>query len=484
MSLRLPPPRLRELTLTLGSQCNLGCTYCYVPRTVAHRMNEHVVCSAIELLVAHADSSRPVTLSFFGGEPFLYRAAMEQAIGHAADRLRAHSPRFVTPTNGLLLDDHALEACRAHDIRLAISVDGISQSARRCYADGRDSGPDLLAIIPRLLQLPSAARMIARMTVTPSNVASLAANVRAIAALGFKKIVYLPDVDQPWGDDDIALWAREHRRLGTWLIGAAGAGIDVPDLPVWRGIESRLLLAKPKRPCGAGESIVAVTPDGRIVPCYRFAFEQGEHFVLGHVDRGFTRDEVRARFLAVRPDELRPEHGTCERCDAHDGCTHICPAQGMIAMGDPNGVPDVVCRLMRAQVEVIRSFAVLRRRPRRRVPRPAWAAAVVSAAMATVVSTASCGGKVETGKTGSIDAGQEAGSDASSDTTSSDASRDAAWIDSEGPGVCPVQVDAANDTVGPGICDPQLDAAEELSPGVCPMMQDAADDAFGPGICP
>lgn len=456
-------PRLRELTLVLSNECNLGCSYCYVPRGARSRMSDRVRTAALALFRSYADPESELSLSFFGGEPFLLAGDMHDAIRLARESFgSSRRLRAVTPTNGLLLRAHALELCRREGIDLAISLDGVSRSSGRPYVNGQDSTPDLLARLPEVLAtFPSA---LARMTVTPGNVAELAHNVRAIGQLGFGKIFYLPDFDQPWSDEAIALWKREHQRIGTWLVGARGAGIRVPDLPTWRGIESRLLLHKPKRACGAGERLAAVTPDGRLVPCYRFAFEPGDDHVIGDVLTGFSREAVRERFVALDPLHLRPEHGQCGECGAQDGCTHVCPAQGMLKLGDPLGVPDVVCRLMRAQVDAIRPFAGARKLPKRRAERPAWAAAVMSAAMATAISSSSCGGSVETQKPDTV-----AAQDASADTTASDA---------EGPGVCPVQLDASSEAFGP-----PPDATDELGPGVCPVQVDASTDAYGPGIC-
>lgn len=467
-----PAPRLRELTLTLSSQCNLRCSYCYVPHASGPRMDDRVMRAALELLAASSDPDDERSLSFFGGEPFLHVDTMERAV-RSLPRGRGRL-RVVTPTNGLLLDDRALALCRDAGVELAISIDGISRTTGRPYADGRDSTGDLLARLPDILALASTNRVLARMTVTPSNVAELAHNVRAIHRLGFRKIVFLPDFEQPWSEEAIEQWATQHRLIGTWLIGARGAGAQVPDLPVWRGIESRLLLHKPKRACGAGERLAAITPDGRLVPCYRFSFERDDRYVLGDVFNGFTRADNLARFASLDPADLRPERGDCATCSARDGCTHICPAQGMLALGDPLGVPEVVCRLMRAQVEAIRRYAATQRVGRRRVPRPAWAAAVMATAMATAVSAASCGGQVE----------------GPGPVVQQDGSADGSNADVQGPGVCPVQVDASADStgpdvIGPGVCPVQADASEEtIGPGICDYAPDAGDAAIGPGLCP
>ena len=480
-------PKLRELTLTLTDQCNLRCAYCYVPAGRDNRMKPDVIDAAVGLFADHADATADLTLSFFGGEPFLAREGMVRAIDGARAKLGAsRTLRVATPTNGLLLDNETLSFCRDNVVTIAVSLDGVTKSAERCDAAGRGRSEELQRIVPKVLSEKWDRPVIARMTVTPSNVADLARNVRALTRMGFSKIIFLPDVEQSWSDDGIEQWRIEHERIGTWLVGAYGAGVRVPDLPVWRSIEKRLLFGKPKSACGAGERLAAVTTDGRLVPCYRFVFEEGDDHVLGDVGEGFTRVDVAARFAGLDPRALRPEDGACDTCAAHDGCTHFCPAQGWLALRDPLGVPAITCRLMRVQVEVIRRFAAVARGRKRPVGRPQWAAAAMVAAMAAF-GVSACGGDVETGDKSGIN--------------NNDAGADGNAYDSEGPGVCPVQADASEDQYGPGQCPVQLDASEDqygpgqcpvqldasedqVGPGQCPVQLDASDDQYGPGICP
>jgi uncharacterized protein len=453
-----PSPRLRELTLTMTDQCNLRCSYCYVSKGNHGPMKPEVVDAAVALFAKHADDHGNLTLSFFGGEPFLDRPGMAHAIRAARTAVGdRRALRLATPTNGLLLDEETLSFCKTEGIRLAMSIDGVTATASRCDASGRDCGEALQRAVSRVLSTEWEHPVLARMTVTPANVADLANNVRALTRMGFRKIIYLPDVEQSWSDEAIARWGAEHERIGTWLVGAWGAGVRVPVLPTWRSIEKRLLFRTPKRACGAGERLAAVTTDGRLVPCYRFAFEQGEDHVLGNVHDGFTRDSSLARFAGLDAGGLHPQEGSCETCDARDGCTHFCAAQGWLALRDPLGVPALTCKLMRAQVAVIRTFAAVERGRKGPMRRPPWAAAAMLAAMAAF-GVSACGGDVETGDNAA---------------------------DSEGPGVCPMEIDASDDQFGPGQCPVQIDASDDqFGPGQCPVQVDASDDQYGPGQCP
>jgi uncharacterized protein len=480
-------PRLRGLTLTVTERCNLRCGYCYVPVERGRTMPAETADAAVDLLLRHAAADGELSLSFFGGEPFLVPDLLERAIDRARRGAPDRKVRVATPTNGTLLEGRALELCRTHGIEAAISLDGEPASNDRPLAGGGDSTSRLLPLIPGILALGPAARITARMTVTPANVDELSENVRTLAALGFRRIVFLPAYELPWDDAAVAAWRREHERIGTWLVGVHGAGKQPPDLPTWRGVESRLLRGRPRHACGAGVRLAAVSTDGGLYPCYRFVFaERREECRLGDVRQGFTNREVLARFAALDPALARPEQGSCGTCEARDGCTFFCPALGFWTLGDPLAVPGAACRLTRAQVEAIRPHAALAvRRPTAPRKRSRWAAAAL-------VATAVAGGAAAS-------ACYSSGDD-SSDTTAdtpSDTSGDVGGDDAIAPGLCPVGADAdaeADDAMPPGLCPADIgaDADGDLDvpgPGVCPVELDVAadtleDDAMGPGLCP
>jgi uncharacterized protein len=328
---------VRALTLTVTERCNLACDYCYARRS-NRVMSAAVADAAIDRWLAVAGREPRLSLSFYGGEPLLER----ELVARAVERLRqgaspSQTVRAFTPTNGV--DAEPIEG-----LELAVSLDAIDGSSTRRLPGGPDSTPVVLASLERLL--PHV--VLARMTVTPGNVGALAANVRAVARLGFRKIVYLPAYECRWESSEVAAWGRGHAQLALWRRGAHNAGLAVPELPNLIGIERRLREGAPRRACGAGVSLAAVATDGRFFPCYRLVF--GDDLCLGDVARGFTERATIAALAALTPDDLEPEDGNCCRCPARHGCTHSCMALGYLQTGNLRGVPGVVCELMRAAV--------------------------------------------------------------------------------------------------------------------------------------
>jgi len=494
---------LSSLTLTVTERCNLRCSYCTVPSAGGRAMKDDVIDASIELFARHA--AKEATLSFYGGEPFLAVDKCRRALDGMRERSDGKRRlRVLTATNVTALDPATLAWCRDEDIELALSIDGDERETERRFADGRPATPELLRRLPDVLGALPARRTLARMTVTPQNVGRLSKNVRRLARLGFARIVYQVAYELVWDETSVARFGREHRRIGTWLIGAAGAGKRVPDLPGWRAIEERLLLGRGRGACGAGRRIAAVSTDGGLYPCYRLVFRgDDDQSRLGDVVSGFTNAEALERFGAFDPNDVDPEDSDCASCSARDGCTHACPALGLEMLGDIRRVPSVACRLMREQVAAIRPYASLARGPRARSTAQRLAAAVVAAAVAG--AAASCGGSTEGGPAIDSGIGGNAGDGSVSDVIGPGV---CVAVDSGG-GVCPVQIDASTggfggggicDTGGAagygggGLCPVQVDAGDDTGPGgyggggICPVQVDAGDDGSsgvgGGGICP
>jgi uncharacterized protein len=352
---------LRSLTLTVTERCNLRCAYCQVKKDEPRTMSPETIDLAVDLLAR--ESEGPLQLSFYGGEPFLARELVERA----ATRLRAAAgPRPVAvnvPTNALLFDHEACALVLREKMELTISLDGDTLPSERRDLAGHDATEELLRKLPSILALEPGCRLLARMTVTPTNVGKLSAHVRSLYRYGFRRIVFQPAHEPEWTDEAIATWGHEHQRIGTWLVGLAGAGKTPPELLPWQGIEQKLVLGSPRVHCGAGVRVMGVAPDGGLYPCYRFASEQGGGaYRLGDVATGVTEKAMYDAFAALDPNALRPVDGDCSSCASSDGCAHFCPASGALLAGDIHAVPAVVCRLWRAAVEAIRPYAAVRRR--------------------------------------------------------------------------------------------------------------------------
>jgi len=136
-------PRFTDITLVLTEQCNLRCPYCYVPKQApgGRTMTEEVALAAVDRFLDRAPSGKDLSISFFGGEPFLTRGLMERVIDHARKR-RPRGLTFSAPTNGTLLDGEAMDGWLEVNRRALDWSDEKVEVRRRLYlGDDRQPRP-------------------------------------------------------------------------------------------------------------------------------------------------------------------------------------------------------------------------------------------------------------------------------------------------------------------------------------------------------
>ena len=313
-------PAPQSLSLNVSSSCNLGCSYCYAGRGAfgglqPEPMSWDVARAAIDRLLAGADPTAPITVGFLGGEPFVNRGLIHQAVHHAADtaRRRGLDVRFSVTTNGTLLRAEDVALLRSHPFAVTVSIDGGAevQNVQRPAARGGDSFARLRAGTRALLDQPGMARLSARATVVRHRF-DLTDRFRSIRALGFPEIGFSPlrtggdaegalrDSDWPAYLDSLDALARHELRIAL-----EGGTIRLTNLAV--ALKQLHRGASSPYPCGAGGGYFSVSAAGAWYACHRAigspAYELGDHRELDPARR--------ARFLADRHVHAQPECRTC-----------------------------------------------------------------------------------------------------------------------------------------------------------------------------
>lgn len=140
----------REFVLKLHTRCNLACDYCYMYeladtawRGINSAMSERVLDQVGRRIAEHVDGAASLRVVLHGGEPMMVGVT---ALVRASDRVRAAiaPPAIVditVQTNGVLLDDRAIDRLCQAGIRIGVSLDGDREAndRHRRYANGRSS---------------------------------------------------------------------------------------------------------------------------------------------------------------------------------------------------------------------------------------------------------------------------------------------------------------------------------------------------------
>jgi uncharacterized protein len=314
-------PNPQSISLNVSSSCNLGCAYCYAARgsfggTQSAPMTWPVARAAIDRLLAVAQSDRPITVGFLGGEPFANRNLIHASVGYAS--AEAHrlglDVRFSVTTNGTLLRPADLDLMRSHPFAVTVSLDGAADvnDAQRPMRNGRPGAWERATRgVAGLLADPGQAKLAARATVTRQDM-DVSSRLEALIQLGFPEVGVAPlrtgpDATAELQKEDWAVYLQE-------LIRAS----DVELLRLKRGLPARLTnfavaLKQLHRgacspyPCGAGGGYFSVAAGGRWYACHRAVGNPA--FEMGSSD-GLDTDR-RRRFLEARHVHAQTDCRTC-----------------------------------------------------------------------------------------------------------------------------------------------------------------------------
>ncbi|HEY3448455.1 MAG TPA: radical SAM protein [Myxococcales bacterium] len=334
-----------KVSLFLNHACNLRCRYCYNGEKVHRPMSSDVARRAVDFGFEQAGTGF-LLLSFFGGEPLLEVARIEEVIAHAKAEAarRKRSLFFSLSTNGTLLDDRRLALIKANGIRVQFSLDGghRAQDANRLFINNRSSFHRASLNLKRLIADGIQPRIVA--VLDPRNARWLVDSYETLLSLGARNVYFAPNLGANWTDAaqhtlEKSLSALADRWAASFR--EAKEGEFIANLDPFNGKVLSQLVRGTKSPirCAYGHREFAVAPSGRLYPCDRMVKEDDDDSVcLGDLKSGL--DVERQRALLKRREAVEPE---CKECDLRERCQNRCGCANHELTGDPGRVSPVLC---------------------------------------------------------------------------------------------------------------------------------------------
>lgn len=262
-------------------RCNFNCWYCYENHNHAQAMDDTILKGTENLIKKISEGTNQMSLSFFGGEPFLEFERIVKPIIKYAESLMSTEEKSLNlsfTTNGFLLTQQVIEYLSGHNVKfMQITLDGGKETHNQTrVSKGKDSFDTITKNIKSLLTHGIAVTL--RINVTPRNIGNCSDIVHWISTLSTEdKRRLTVNVQQVW---QTANEADIDSEIDSLIDSICAAGVYA--YPA--------ILDNLRNMCYADKAnTVVVNSDGRIFQCTAVNFESAESdSELG--SRDFERD--------------------------------------------------------------------------------------------------------------------------------------------------------------------------------------------------
>lgn len=345
------------ISLNISHVCNMTCSYCFGdggsyggPET---KMTLSVTKKAIEYLYSHCGDRKECMIGFFGGEPLTNWPILRESILYSEQIAKTKEIRtiyFIT-TNATLVTRKMLEFLEKYDTKLVISIDGpefIHDQERKTKA-GKGTYQLVKDKVTLIAEFPKIA-VQARPTITPLG-SGYVENIyqHIVTDLGIARVHARP---QSSFGSQRGLNAKETAEfvLGIdksidWMLSEAQDERFVGVINVLKYVNILYHRIVRHYHCGAGTSVLSISPDGSVFPCPRFTGEK--EFLLGNIITNVSSD-YRLRFFqngVMSRDE-------CKTCWARHICGGGCCYMHWNKSGSINYNNEEWCNLTRGQIDL------------------------------------------------------------------------------------------------------------------------------------
>lgn len=348
---------LKSMCLNISHDCNLACEYCFAQKGAfggaRELMSEETGKKAIDFLIEHSTGRRNLEVDFFGGEPLLNMGAVKAVVEYARSKEVEYGKnfRFTITTNGILLDDDAIDFINKEMNNCVLSIDGRREVNDRLRVDlaGGGSYDRIIEGYKKLVEQRGDKDYYVRATYTSYNL-DFAEDVLHLYSLGFKNLSEEPvvtDEREPYAilPEHFNAIFSEYERLANKLIDMKKRGEDICFFHFMIDLDQGPCAIRRLRGCSCGNEYIAITPSGDIYPCHNFVGE--EQWRMGSVQTGEFDMDMKKSF--ARSHVYAKEK--CPECWARFYCSGGCNAINQHHCGDVLKPYDSYCELEKKRLE-------------------------------------------------------------------------------------------------------------------------------------
>lgn len=339
----------------LTDKCNYSCTYCY-DRDFARKKNGSKRNLAIRTFLekkAHEEPGSKIGILFHGGEPLLEFNEIHDLLRYCAQKSEIEIS-FSLQTNASLLDQEKFRILDKFRVGMCFSIDGVDAEANRlrvnkydenCYSLVRNKIATISGLTPENAGL--------LFTIGAHNIGSVCDAIIQAQADGFRSVSF--SFMHSLNKSCVPATPKEILELYKALITATTNG-RLHSLAVWSLIDwiKKIITGTSdsvchSSPCGAGRSLLTISPSGEFAPCDslfsdEFYFDSYQSYLQGRL----TSEPFRA-LLDRSVDVI----DGCNTCDVRSLCNGTCPGNANLSAGSVSTIDRDECKI---QYELIKEL--------------------------------------------------------------------------------------------------------------------------------
>lgn len=348
---------IKAMCLLVAQDCNLRCEYCFAGKGDYGQgrmlMDLETGKKAIDFLIQRSANRKFLELDFFGGEPLMNFDVVKQIVAYAREQEKLHDKvfRFTITTNGMLLDDDAIEFINKEMYNVVLSVDGrksVSDRMRK-RIDGTGAYDRYMPKFKKLVAARGDKEYYVRGTYTKYNL-DFSNDVVSLFDEGFDQISVEPvvaDPAEPYALTEAELPAifEEYDRLSDKLKAIRAEGKFINFFHFMLDLDQGPCAIKRLRGCGCGNEYVAISTDGDIYPCHQFVGVEDRK--MGSLHDGSFDTDMKLDFAGAHVYS-KPE---CKKCWAKFYCSGGCNANNYIYAGDIRNAYKLSCEIEKKRLE-------------------------------------------------------------------------------------------------------------------------------------
>lgn len=348
---------LKSMCINISHDCNLACEYCFAHKGdfggARELMSEEVGRKAIDFLIERSTGRHNLEVDFFGGEPLMNFEVVKKVVAYAREQEKIHNKnfRFTITTNGILLNDDAIDFINREMSNCVLSIDGRPEVNDRLRMDrgGKGSYDRIINNYKKLVAGRGDKDYYVRATYTAYNL-DFAEDVMHLYEQGFNNLSEEPvvtDERHPYAilPEHYQKIFDEYDRLALKIIDMKKRGESICFFHFMIDLDQGPCAIRRLRGCSCGNEYIAVTPSGDIYPCHNFVGQ--EQWLMGSVLDGSFNTDMKNRFASAH---LYNKEG-CSECWARFYCSGGCNANNNEHCGDILKPYPAYCELEKKRLE-------------------------------------------------------------------------------------------------------------------------------------